>query len=46
MFLAEDFNSVIYVTLPENQRRIEIEWGRALLICADDVYVLGENTLP
>jgi hypothetical protein len=30
----------------EKQRRIEVERGRHLLICADDAYVLGENSVP
>jgi hypothetical protein len=34
------------IILLEKQRRIEVEWGRALLVCADDVYVLDENSIP
>jgi hypothetical protein len=34
------------IILLEKQRRVEVERGRALLLCADDVYVLGEKAAP
>jgi hypothetical protein len=34
------------IILLGKQRRIEVERGRALLVCADDVYALGDNSVP